>query len=301
MKQLRLGIIGMSPGNGHPYSWAAIFNGYKRECMKDCPFPVISEYLAQQQFPQDQIMEATVTHLWTQDRKISEHIAVATYIPHVVEKYETMIGKVDAILLARDDAQNHLELSKPFLQAGIPIYIDKPLAFDVATAKKMFALQKYPNQLFTASALAFAPELQLTENDRRRLGTIVSVHAVVIKDWLKYGVHIIEPVLGMINWQQPIQKVTVTESNSTKLVTIVWKDTVFTTFQTVGASTAKISFHVIGTEGEQTLIFQDTFTAFKNSLHYFVDCVQKKVEPPQQNFVLKVIEIIEKGRTHEKE
>ncbi len=34
-----LGIIGMSPGNGHPYSWAAIFNGYNKEKMAKCPFP----------------------------------------------------------------------------------------------------------------------------------------------------------------------------------------------------------------------------------------------------------------------
>lgn len=26
--EISLGIIGMTPGNGHPYSWSAIFNGY---------------------------------------------------------------------------------------------------------------------------------------------------------------------------------------------------------------------------------------------------------------------------------
>jgi hypothetical protein len=27
-KKIKLGIIGASKGNGHPYSWSAIFNGY---------------------------------------------------------------------------------------------------------------------------------------------------------------------------------------------------------------------------------------------------------------------------------
>ena len=44
----RLGAIGLSPGNGHPYSWAAIFNGYDTASMADCPFPAIPEYLATQ-------------------------------------------------------------------------------------------------------------------------------------------------------------------------------------------------------------------------------------------------------------
>ena len=42
---LKLGIIGLSSDNGHPYSWSAIFNGYDPEEMARCPFPGIPEYL----------------------------------------------------------------------------------------------------------------------------------------------------------------------------------------------------------------------------------------------------------------
>ena len=48
MKSLKLGVIGLSEGNGHPYSWSAIFNGYDPEYMKDCPWEVIPEYLSKQ-------------------------------------------------------------------------------------------------------------------------------------------------------------------------------------------------------------------------------------------------------------
>ncbi len=42
---LRLGIIGVSEGNGHPYSWSSIFNGFDRKELKKCPYPTIIEYL----------------------------------------------------------------------------------------------------------------------------------------------------------------------------------------------------------------------------------------------------------------
>ena len=48
MEDIKIGIIGMSHGNGHPYSWSAIVNGYDHEYMKDCPFPVIQDYLKKQ-------------------------------------------------------------------------------------------------------------------------------------------------------------------------------------------------------------------------------------------------------------
>ncbi len=44
MTKLTLGIIGSSSGNGHPYSWSAIFNGYDKSLMNDCPFDVIPKY-----------------------------------------------------------------------------------------------------------------------------------------------------------------------------------------------------------------------------------------------------------------
>ena len=73
MKKLKLGIIGTSKGNGHPYSWSAIFNGYDPKYMKNCPYPVIYDYLSKQKFPEDNIKGASVTHIWTQNKKISEH------------------------------------------------------------------------------------------------------------------------------------------------------------------------------------------------------------------------------------
>ena len=45
IKELKIGIIGSSDGNGHPYSWSAIFNGYNKKIMEDCEFPAIPNYL----------------------------------------------------------------------------------------------------------------------------------------------------------------------------------------------------------------------------------------------------------------
>ena len=120
-KELKLGVIGLSDGNGHPYSWSAIFNGCDMAYMKDCGFPVIPEYLSKQRFPDDCIPNAHVTHIWTQDRAVSEHVAKASLIPNVVDRMEDMIGEVDAVLLARDDPENHTNfatITSPYTGSG---------------------------------------------------------------------------------------------------------------------------------------------------------------------------------------
>ena len=94
VSNIRLAMLGMVDGNGHPYSWSAIFNGYDRRWMQECPFPVIPEYLFAQPEEAFGIRGAHVTHIWTDDPKDAEHVAKAARIPNVVARPEDVIGEV---------------------------------------------------------------------------------------------------------------------------------------------------------------------------------------------------------------
>src|SRR5690554_2484576 len=190
---IKLGIIGMSEGNGHPYSWAAICNGYNPKAMESCPFPVIPEYLSQQHWPQAAIENVQVSHIWTQDKRISNHIAEASLIPNISFSIEEMIREVDGILLARDDAENHPDMALPIISAGIPVFIDKPLALSIKDAEIMYAAEKYRGQIYSCSSLRFAKELELTESDLKKIGKVKFVEARTPKSWEKYAVHLIDP------------------------------------------------------------------------------------------------------------
>jgi len=64
---IRIAMLGMVDGNGHPYSWSAIFNGYDPEAMADCPYPSIPAYLGREPKESLRIPGARVTHIWTDD------------------------------------------------------------------------------------------------------------------------------------------------------------------------------------------------------------------------------------------
>ena len=125
---IRLGIIGMTEGNGHPYSWSAIFNKYDREAMtKECPFPGIPAYLNKENYELMGIPGAAVKVVFCDKRSDAEHVSKLSLIPEVVDQPEEMIGKVDAVIIATDIGSEHVRRAKPFLDAGLPIFIDKPL------------------------------------------------------------------------------------------------------------------------------------------------------------------------------
>lgn len=279
---MKLGVIGLSEGNGHPYSWSAIFNGYNEEFMKNCPFPAIPEYLSKQNFPQDCIQNAEVTHVWTQDKKLSEHIANSANIEHIADNYTDLTGKVDAILLARDDAENHYETALPFIKAGLPIYIDKPLALDIKTANKIFSMQKYKGQVFSCSALRYAKEFQ-----------DVSVNKLLIaetpKSWDKYAVHIIEPSLKIAGVKADKIAEFKKDGNTLK---IKWESGLNTLFTATNKSSGSI---IINTDGKD-IIFKNTFQAFKSTLQEFIISIETQTEAIEISETLKITDIIEKGR-----
>lgn len=297
---IKLGVLGLSDGNGHPYSWSAIFNGYNSEAMELCGFPVIPRYLEQQQWPESRIQGAEVVSVWTQDETLSQKIAKAAKITKVVSRPEDMIGEVDAVLLARDDAESHLKLATPFLKAGLPIYIDKPIALSIADLEKLYELEQYPGQIFTCSALRYSHELALSPKDRQEIGEIREIVAFTPKSWNKYAVHIIEPVLNMLpELDEPLDfrggNIKRSREDTSGALLVNWRSGVQTAFFASGDGVPPISIRIVGTKGFKDLFFSDSFTAFKSALETFVEGIRNQTVASPKSFNALVVQLLERG------
>jgi predicted dehydrogenase len=288
---IRLGIIGMSPGNGHPYSWSAIINGYDRQIMSSCPFPVIPDYLGKQTYPDDFIKGARVTHIWTQDTAISNDVAKASLIEQVVNHPEDMIGQIDALLLARDDFQNHMRFAKPFLEAGLPVYIDKPLANSVAGADSLYALENREAQIYTCSALRYARELDAV---RARARDIVKIEAFTPKSWALYAIHIVEPIVSILGSGHPEVWQTSRDENGAKVrATLNGCDIAV---EATGLSTGKIEFFFEYKDGSRDhVVIGDMFYAFRGALAAFLEAVGSKKRTIAKDETMTCMRLIEAG------
>ena len=296
---MKLGIVGLSPGNGHPFSWSAIINGYDKFEMEKCGFPSIPEYLASQKWPQDKIHGSKVSTIWTQDIELSEKIAAASKIDKVCEDRHEMIGNVDAVLLARDDAENHLAHGREFLEAGLPVFIDKPLALNLEDLASIYEIEQYPGQIFTCSALRFSEDMSLSESDRASLGKIVSIEAKVPKNWSKYAIHAIEPILQILDKEDQILSSTarvekVGDSESTEVLAH-WESGIVSTIQATSLSSTPIEIQILGSSGIKKMVFTDTFNSFKKSLDTFIEGAGKKSINSPRYFNEKAIDFLERG------
>ena len=297
MEKVKLGIIGMSEGNGHPYSWSAIFNGYNDKFIDKCLFPVIPKYLKEQDYPEDFLTEkGEVTHIYTQDFTLSKMISNFSNIKNILDNPCKMIGKVDAILLATDDGENHYKAAKPFIEAGLPIYIDKPLALSLKDANRIFELQKYPSQVFTCSALRFSNELIISHSERESLGDIIHVEATIPKKWDKYAIHLIEPIVSQIPLRGKLLQVKGVKKQEFQHCLIEWENTT-AYIKTTGSFNSSIKFVYYGNNNTRlTKKFTDSFSCFKKTLDIFIESIDNKNNKViEEKETLEIIEIIEKA------
>jgi hypothetical protein len=274
---IKLGVIGISDGNGHPFSWSAIFNGFNPQYAALCPYPIIVEYLSERTFPDEQIQEASVVAVWTQEPSVTDAIARFANVPIQCSSLEEMLPLVDAVLLARDDAETHADISELFLREGIPVYVDKPFAFNYKDANRMWNTARYEWQVFTCSALRFASELKLQD---QYLQTATFAEGFVSKRWDKYGIHILEPCIQALpNRGKLINVINSSTNDESDHVFIEWENA-RAELHCLGKEITPIHFTFRGDSWEQSVTFRDTFSCFKSALECFVQEVVAKGNMP---------------------
>lgn len=292
---IRLGVLGHSPGNGHPFSWSAIVNGYDHAEMEKCGFPVIPRYLEQRTWPDDAIPGAQVTHVWTQDPDISRKISRAALIPAIVSNPAEMIGQVDAILLARDDAESHRCLARPFLEHGLPVYVDKPAATSLRELDALYALAHREEQIFACSALRFADEIFLTKEERAEVGEICRIVAMSPNSWPKYSAHVIDPVLAQFPELEAPSRVQSLRTGEVTVVAASAPSGPLVLFTTLGTCPCRIAISYFGERGQVEKVFTDSFSAFKLALQDFLLCVEGLGPGTPMSQVRPVVALIEAG------
>jgi predicted dehydrogenase len=197
MSEVPVGILGVTPGNGHPFSFAAIVNGYHEAGLAASGWPGIHDYVRRRDPADFGAGDLRLTHAWTQDAETTARLCAAGSIPHAVADPAEMLGRVGAVIIARDDPENHWAQARPFLEAGLPVFIDKPLALD---PEDLLRFRPYleRGRLMSASGMRFARELDEPRADLAGYGGLRLVRGAVLFDWTHYGVHIVEAILGLL-------------------------------------------------------------------------------------------------------
>jgi len=270
MAKIKLGIIGLSEGNGHPYSFSAIINGYDPVAMKASGWTGIFDYLEEKDESDFLLGIAEVTHIWTQDYNESIKIARASKIKTICNEMDEMIDVVDAVIIARDDYEHHYEMAKPFLEAGLKVFIDKPLSLN---KNELLFFKSYlkNGQLMSCSGLRYAKELDATRTWLREEKNIKLIRASVVLTWEKYGIHMLDALFGMIDFN--VTSVIAIEGKH-KSVILKTESNALIHIDALGQTAKTFEMSIWSDVRREAIEIKDNFTAFKRAMFYFIKMIK---------------------------
>jgi hypothetical protein len=263
-------MLGMIPGNGHPYSWSAIINGYDREAMARCPYAGIPVYLGGQPHDQVRVPGVQVTHLWTDNPAEAPDVAKASLIPNIVAKPEDVIGHVDAVLVSTDDGSDHVRRARPFVEAGLPVFVDKPMATTLEELRQFIAWERAGAKILSSSGLRYAPELANLIANRASLGELRWLNLVTAKTWERYGIHVLEPAFVVLG--PGFESVRLESRPGLEIAHVVHRSGVQVTLPVIYDGAGSFgAVQACGTAGLSQFRFADTYNAFRSQLLAYID------------------------------
>ena len=291
-------MLGMVEGNGHPYSWSAIINGYNKQEMAKNPFAGITRYLNAQPFESVRVPGVQVTHVWTDDPKDAVLVSEASLVPNVVSRPEEVIGKVDAVLVATDDGFGHVRRARPFVEAGLPVFVDKPLSISIGDLQTFIDWEKAGAPILSSSGMRYAPELDPLLADRSNLGELRWVSHLMVKAWENYGIHALEPVFRLLG--PGFDSVRLDGRKGLEVAHVIHKSGVQIDLPMIYDGAASFgTLFICGTSGQVSTRLSGTdntyYQAFRRQLLAYVEFLRTGVKPYPFSHTVEMMAILIAG------
>ena len=171
----------------------------------------------------------------------------------IVDNIEELCRKVDGVLLESVDGRCHLAQARPVIKAGRPMFIDKPMAANLADVIEIFTLAKESNvPCWSSSSLRFCPGVAGMK-DSTEIGEVLGCDAFSPcsleehhPDLYWYGVHGVEALFTIMG--PGCESVRRVATKDCDLVVGVWKGERIGTYRGLRAGKEDYGALVYGTK-----------------------------------------------------
>ena len=220
----------------------------------------------------------------------------------LVKNPEDMIGQVDAIMVESVDGSVHLRRARPFIEAGLPTYIDKPFACSLSDGRQLANLaQIHQVPIFSSSSLRYAPEVVRALQQTDQIGDFVGVSVSTPASQhprnpglFHYGIHGVEMLYALMG--TGCQTVWSVSNEDVDLVTGLWQDGRIGTVRGIRRGKVDFGFTIYGQKQVLRSSVSTTFI-YRQLLEQIVKMFKNSQSPLPITETLEIVAFIEAANT----
>jgi predicted dehydrogenase len=241
---IKIGIIGLD--TSHSPAFTKLFNA-------ENPKPELSGFKVVAAYPYGS------KDIESSYKRIPDYIhQVEELGVEIVDSIDSLLSKVDVVLLETNDGKPRLEQALQVIKAKKPFFIDKPVASSYTDTLKIYQeAEKNGVPIFSASSLRYLSNAQAVRNDNK-IGKVLGCDAFSPAtlepghpDLFWYGIHGVEILFTVMG--PGCESVTRFQTPDTEVVVGKWKDGRIGTFRGMRAGKHEYGGTAFGTEGNLVL------------------------------------------------
>jgi virulence factor len=214
-----------------------------------------------------------------------------------------LFGKVDAVLVESVDGSVHRARALPFIERGVPTYVDKPFACSVADARAMVRAAEVKHvPLMSSSSLRYAPEVvaAAAKGGDASSGEVVGVATYGPAPThprnpglFHYGIHPTEMLYTLMG--PGCTRLTCQSTPGAEVVTGVWPGGRLGTVRGLRAGASAYGFTLFGSKGVATRGVSTKYI-YRELLKHIVRLFETRVAPIDPRETLEIVAFIEAAR-----
>lgn len=263
----KIALIGGAKAN-HGMAFTRLYNGYNEEKALE------KEWKGE--FTLRVGDDARITHIWDENRADAEESAYVCGIENVVDNMEDVIGNVDGVIFTDDASLEQQKKSFPFLEKGIPCFIDKPLSPDLDEIDLIIETARKNNAaVMSTSCLRFAADTKDLREGNTDIGDIATGMSIG-KEWgtrfLFYGIHPMELLFSIVG--PGIESVQYVGDGEKHHVNLRWKDGRKFVVGSYTGIAGGFHLYFVGTKATISVTVKDISSAYCDMQKSFVKMVQ---------------------------
>lgn len=198
---------------------------------------------------------ARATHIWGAEEARTQEVADKAQIGVIVPNLEAMIGQVDAVFVEDRDGRLHAEHAIPFLERGIPVFVDKPLACSLEDCGRILAAARTNDTFVTSfSSLRTCATTDALAEQAASIGEIRSAQFAGPCDFESvyggayfYATHTVEIALRLLG--EDVRSLSAVRSGDMAAVNVIWNNGALGSLSYVGDAEYHFFATLFGTKG----------------------------------------------------
>jgi len=247
---------------------------------------------------------ARVLAVWGETRRLAEKAAEEGHIPRIVKRPEEMIGMIDGVMVDHRHPKFHMAAVRPFIEAGIPAFVDKPFSYGVGEGWKLLQLARRKGVAVTSYSVlpeqaAFAGDLCRQIRSAGRITSIFSTGPCDLKSKYGgvffYGIHQVDLILKAFGpGIAAVEVVRAGRGNPNAVAVMTYRDGgPIVTMECVAAGQRQFAVRAIGDKGIVDFVHRYDPNPYLRGTRKFIRMFRTGKEPHTAAEILEPVAVLE--------